>query len=135
MAATVVVATTDQACPAAINITAIRGDTADPTAIIHPRQHLKSLHHQEHLVSGLECHPRHHQPAITTSHMTIAKVAHPVTINIEALHTPLMLHLATMALATLRMGEAEAQEAIVRVASTETGALIGSWAEPWRSSI
>ena len=51
------------------------------------------------------------------------------------LHTPLMLHLATMALATLRMGEAGAQEAIVRVASTETGALIGSWAEPWRSSI
>ena len=128
MAVTAVVVTTDQACPVAINITAIRGDTADPTVIIRPRQHLKSLHHREHLVSGLECHHRHHQPAIIISHMTIVMVAHRVTTNIEALHTPLMLRLATMAPATPRMGEAGAQGAIVHVVSTETGALIGSWA-------
>lgn len=125
-AAMIEVATTDLACRVVLNTTDIRGDTAEVTVITLPRQPLTFLHHQEPLDSGLECHHRHHQTAITASHMTTDTEALQVTTNTGALLTQLMAPLGTMAMATLPTREDKAQEATIPEAVIKTVGHIGS---------
>jgi hypothetical protein len=91
-----------------------------------PRQYLTSLHHQEPLDSGLECHHRHHQTATTTSHTTTDTEALQVTTNTEALLTQLMVPQGTMATAMLLMMVDEVQEATIPEVVIETVGRTGS---------
>jgi hypothetical protein len=130
--AMIVVATTDLVCRVVLNLTGIKGVTADQTVItLHP-QCPTYLHPQEHRDLELESH--HHRPQLiitTTSPTTIGMVVLRATTNTEGHPNRPMALLDTRGMVDNPMRgdealEAMAQEVTIREVIIEMGGLTDS---------